>query len=213
MLKHLAFPSLILGIAGMAFIATITLGATSSAGFFIQIAAAPSGASILIDGNNAKAGRNQVQWGDHVVTVSKDGFATQTQNVTTNSKEAYVDAVLIPNSPTTKNWYDSHPSDQQLAQGISSQAADRNGAAYVRANPFLNQLPTLYGDGNGGFVNIAPGAALPGSSQPAIYISASTPVFRQDALTYIRSHGGKPADMDLVFSDAPAPLSDHGGGE
>jgi uncharacterized protein YraI len=200
------FPLFILLVLILSFAIVVRAGQTST-DTYLQIQVAPSGAQVAIDGHSAGSGKYEINPGEHTITVSRQGFATQTSGANVRAGQtAYFGAILEPNSSATQDWYNKHSSDQQLSQVIADRGSDYNSASNTQANPFLAQLPLSYGDGNGGQITIAPGVPLSGSSQPAIYVNATTPAERQGVLTYMRSRGYDPATMDMVFYDTSNPL-------
>lgn len=166
----------------------------------ITVEAAPSSYKVTIDGKKASPGDNKVTAGQHTITVKKDGFSQQAQTVITAiGQTVYTGFVLVSNSASTKNWYNDHPDDQQLSESISSHSSDYNSELSTQKNTLLQELPVLYGDGRGGLIRIDSGVPIFGSSQPAIYVNAQSPSDRQGVLTWMRSNGYNPANMDIVF--------------
>jgi hypothetical protein len=200
------FPIFLLLVAGLSFIITTRAGQAST-DTFLQIQVAPGAAAIAVDGHGVGAGKHEINPGEHTLIFSRKGFGTQTRSVNVGSGQTvYTGAILQPNSSATQNWYNKHSSDQKLSQQIADRDSDYQATATSRANPFLQLLPLSYGDGYGGQVTIAQGLPLAGSTQPAIYVSATTPTDRQGVLTYMRSRGYDPALMDIVFYDTSNPL-------
>ncbi|HUC86812.1 MAG TPA: PEGA domain-containing protein [Candidatus Saccharimonadales bacterium] len=205
-----SFPIFLLLVVGISFLVVIKAGQTST-NTFLQIQVAPSGASVAIDSHDSGSGKQEINPGQHSVTVRKHGFATQTRAVTVNpGQTVYFGAILEPNSSSTQNWYNKHSSDQKLSQTIADHSADYQSSTDQTATPFLQLLPLSYGDGMGGLVTIAQGVPVPGSSQPAIYVTAKAPSTRQGVLEYMRSRGYDPATMDIVFIGTVDPLQEAG---
>jgi hypothetical protein len=210
MYTRLYFPLFLVLLAGLSFWVVISAGRTSTK-TFLQVQAAPSGAAIAIDGHSVSLGKDEVDAGTHTVTATRKGFATQTQSVPVKAGQTvYVGVILQPNASSTKNWYKNHASDQQLSQTIADQEANYHMTADPITNPFLRQLPISYGDGLGGLVTIDQGIPLPGTSQPAIYVTADMPTTRQQVLEYMRSRGYDPATMDIIFYGTVDPLQEAG---
>jgi len=174
---------------------------------YIQTGVAPSGAMLKIDGKGIRTGTRKVLTGSYTITASKKGFATITKQVITKTNQTtYISLVLQPNTTSTKNWYLNHPADEKLAEAIGDHLADYEIKIANQQNPFLSQLPTSYGDGLGGFVNISQGIPITNGGQPAIYISAANPTIRQGVLQYINNRGYDTAEMVLVFNGENNPL-------
>ncbi len=205
LLYQLRVPMAFALIAALFFFLTIQAGPSSPKGT-ITAEVAPEGATISIDGREMSS-EVTVETGDHTVEAKMDGFATQSQQVDLKEGQTLkVGFVLESNSPETADWYTEHPEDQQLAEVILGQLSDFNTESAIQTNPLLQQLPYSYSDGNSGFVNIDHGVPVKGSSQPAIYVSARTPLARQEAVAWIRSQGYDPTTMDIIFKGEVNPF-------
>lgn len=167
----------------------------------IDVEVSPQASAITIDGTPGRKGNNKVVVGTHKVVVQQAGFKQFSQTVTTEAGQtSYVGAVLSPGSSATANWYSTHTGDQKLAEAISSHSFDYQSQQASQKNPLLQQLPVTY-DTGAGEVTISSGVPLQSSDQPAVYVSATTPVDRQSALTWIRTNGYDPSTMDIVFNN------------
>lgn len=208
MRKLLNFPLLVLALFILSFLITLGLsGNHTSSNSFIEIGAAPLGASATINGHGASIGKNEVNPGSYTVTVSMKGFASQSQSVSVSmNKSVFVGVSLTPNSADTQNWYATHPSDQTLSDAVGSKLSDYESSTALQNNPFLKQLPLSYGDGLGGFISISQGVPTTTNGPPAVYVRAASPGLRQSVLAYMRNRGYDPANMDIVFYDQVAPL-------
>lgn len=211
MLNRLFFPAcLALAlVAGYAF--ATSFGPKSPSGT-LTVEAAPSGAAITIDGKKARVGKSTVPAGQHSVQATKDGFDKQVQIIAVKDGDSVeVGFILDPSAESTKDWYDKHPDDQKLAEGISSHVADYTSSANTKANSLLQLLPVSYSDGQGGSVSIDYGKPVGNSQEQGVYISTNNPEDRQDALTWIRNRGYDPATMDVVFYSESNPFDESGG--
>jgi hypothetical protein len=206
--RFLFFPLLFLAIAGISFLVTTKLGSQKvSPNSYIQVLADPASSSVTINDRRAATGKNGVNPGTYTVTISKAGFASQSQTVSVSlNQTVLVGIVLTSNSPTTQNWYSSHQKDQQLQDAIGSQVTDYEAQVSSQKNPFINQLPITYGDGQGGFITISLGVSTTLSNGAAVNINAASPELRQSALTYLRTRGFDPANMEMVFYNEENPL-------
>jgi hypothetical protein len=167
----------------------------------IKIEAAPEGAKTSIDGKRSHVGENKAVPGKHTITISRDGFKQQSKSTTTGVGEiAYIGVALTPNSSETSNWYDDHPNDQKLSDGIASHSSDYTSEKASQKNTLLQQLPLSFG-GASGEIKLESGIPIVGSSEPAVYVTAATPGDRQSVLAWMRNNGYEPANMDMVFND------------
>lgn len=178
----------------------------------LKVETAPSGVSIKLDNKSIKDGVIKVPSGNHDVKVTKNGFSSKSETfTTTTSVQTYVGIALNPDSSKTSNWYAAHPSDQLVAQSMGSHEADYINALAVAANPLIKDMPILYGDGQGGLVNISTGVSLFKGGPPAVYISGSTPLIRHQALLYLQNRGFNFTKTDVVFTAVSNPLVNSGG--
>ena len=211
MLKHFYLPLLLLFVIWVSYAITTRSINSSTTDGYLQIEVVPQSASINLDGHNAHAGKLAIASGNHTVTVSKLGFDSVTRHIATEpAQTAYIGIALQPNVPGTQNWYTNNPNDERLAEGIGSHEADYENRTANHNNPFLNQLPLAYGDGQGGIVTVSQGVAINPGGPPAVYVTAATPSIRQGVLTYMRSRGYDPAYMDVVFYGQSNPLDTSG---
>lgn len=205
-MKRFWFPVFLIFLSWFSYLVTVHTS-TPNANSYLDVEVTPQSSKIVVDGQGVGAGKVAVVPGQHSITVSKEGFATKNLSASTSvNQTVFVGAVLKSNSPDTANWYYDHPDDQHLIDGIGSHQADYEQKVALQVTPFLKQLPLIYGNGHGGIINISPGAPMPPSTLPAIYITAQDPRDRQSAVTFIRSRGYNLADMNLVFKDMQVPL-------
>ncbi|HYH36340.1 MAG TPA: PEGA domain-containing protein, partial [Candidatus Saccharimonadales bacterium] len=72
----------------------------------LNVQAAPSEATILVDEKSAKPGERNVDIGPHKIKVVMEGFKPYETTVTvTQADPTYVGVILDPDSPDTRNWY------------------------------------------------------------------------------------------------------------
>jgi hypothetical protein len=175
------------------------IGREQSLSAKIKITAAPSESHITINNKSVESGVNKVHPGTYKVTVSLSGFTTASQTVTVQKGgTASVGLALVSNTYTTSNWYTTHPNDEQIAEGISSNNNDSLAEQSVQNVPLIKQLPFI---GPGSEFRIDYGST-PGASatDPTIYITAETTEAQQDALTWITSQGYNPAKLHIVYT-------------
>lgn len=178
-----------------------------NANSYLNVEVTPQSSRVVVDGVKVRPGKVAVVPGVHNITFSKKGFSTEHLSASAQvNQTVYVGAVLQSNSPDTSDWYETHPLDRNLVDGIASHQADYEQKVALQTMPFLKQLPLVYGDGHGGIINISPGAPMPPSTLPAIYVTAPSPQDRQSAVIFIRSRGYDLADMNIVYKDMRVPL-------
>jgi hypothetical protein len=165
----------------------------------LQLEVSPKSASITIDNKKAKSGENRVTEGKHEIKIKKSGFKSESKAVDIKiGDKIYEGFALSPQESKVANWYKEHPEDEKLAEGIQSHTYDFTSSEALKNNSFLQVLPlTIYGPS--GPIKISSGLPLEGSTQPAVYVSASSPADRQSALGWMRNNGYNPANMDIFF--------------
>lgn len=190
------------------FSVVVSLGQHTKHDTFLQLEVAPKGAHITLDGKGVKGGKHTTIPGVHTITFSRSGFATQTEKIAlTNGQTIYKGVVLLSNTAKTQNWYNKRPADQKIAEGISSHTSDYKSDTATASNGLLQYLPAI----GGGFeYQIDYGVSLDSKhpDETGIYITAATPQARQDAMTWIRTSGYNPANMDIQFNDFINPLQE-----
>lgn len=164
----------------------------------VKIEAAPLTSNISINGQAAKQGITKLRPGDVTIKVTMPGFDDYTTKINVADKETkYVGVLLKSNDPSTADWYDKHPEDQSMAEGIASKLHDASSQKQIEAEPFLKELPFTAA----GFeFKIDYGAPPANSNKPTIYIQADTQAARDDALTWITYRGYDPSKMNIVYS-------------
>ena len=107
---------------------------------------------------------------------------------------------MVSNSPSTANWYYNHPSDEKIAEGISSNESTVASQEAVQAVPLIKLLPFTGPD----FEYQINYGSKSGSSSPipVIYITAQSQQAQQDALAWIRSMGYDPSKMTIEYINA-----------
>lgn len=163
----------------------------------IEITFAPRSASVTIGGHGASAGKNHVRPGKHQVVISREGFAEyKTEVEAIKDQTVLVEAVLRSNDPSTANWYDEHPEDYELAQGIGDRADDRAREEVARKMPIMKDLPL-----NGLYSSYS--VTLIGSptkqGEYALNISYRSEAAKQQAVQAIRDKGYKLEDYEVLY--------------
>ncbi len=168
----------------------------------ITIQVAPSVSHITINGETAQDGLNKVHPGAQQVAVSLTGFTTTKQTVSVSKgQDQYVGIVLLPDSATTADWYQTHLSDQQLSQTITGKTADNVGQQLIQKAPIIQHLPFI-GPGMEYEISYGNQSGI-NTDQPIIYIQSPTTQGQQDALLWIKNQGYNPSSLDIVYNNQP----------
>lgn len=108
----------------------------------IKILVAPQEATIKINGNIVRNLNQKVQPGIYVVTAEMNGFETEEQEIrveTDETESAYF--ILEPNTDETADWYETHPDDARMAEGISGWRYDNAVQKQDELYPIIKKLP------------------------------------------------------------------------
>lgn len=173
----------------------------------LNLQVAPSSATVLIDGKPAKNGEMMVDIGEHEIGITMLGFKSYETVVNiTQATPAYVGVILSPDSEDTQDWFENHPADQELSQTISDRQVDSSSQDITTKYPIFSELPTVFGDGADGLINIDSEAAINDSGKPSIGIYAADPQKRQEAISWIINRDYTISDLDVVFYGARIPI-------
>lgn len=158
----------------------------------------PASAAATANGVVVSAGNTQLVPGTYTVVIKKSGFNTYTDKIilAKNSSQT-VTAALVSNSPSTSNWYTTHPSDQRIKErigAISSEYASNEIHNYFQ---IATVLPL-----NGRDYSVNYGTSPDHSGQYALYISyTGGPKGQQDAVNTINNMGYNAYNYEIVWTD------------
>lgn len=157
---------------------------------------APKSASALVGGAKIGQGIQKIIPGTYEVVVSKKGFKTKkvTVKAIKGDVENYIGIVLESDSPDTKNWFETHPEDQKLAEKISSRNYDADSEKAAKI-PILADLPFV---GPGEYFRIDFNG-LTDKGQASISITFVDEESKDEALQWMETQGYKASDYDIAF--------------
>jgi len=165
---------------------------------FVDIAVAPGGSELKLDGKGVKAGKVLVSAGEHRVSATHYGFAGQAKDFSVSLNETrFVGIVLVPNSPDTKDWYKTHPMDQQMAESIASRNFDQGSADIKQRYPVVSELPfidQLYRVDYG-----VPQRATNDPTAIALYVTYYSQDGKKQALTWLKFKGVDIDRTEIVY--------------
>jgi len=178
------------------------IGGSADKTAYITVTAAPSDSKVTLNNKSGQLGLNTVAPGNYSVTISRDGFASVTKNVTAvKGQDTPVAFALTPDRADTANWYLTHSQDATTAQNITNSQYS-SVANYKATQPISSILPYTAG----GFeFTIAEDPDSDDVNNPLIYIEADTPSAQQDALTWIKNQGYDPSKLNLKYSTTTDP--------
>lgn len=157
---------------------------------------APKSASALVGGTKIGQGIHKIIPGSYEIVVSKNGFKTKkvTVKAIKGGDENYIGIVLESESADTKNWFDTHPDDQKLAEKISSRSYDAESDKAAKI-PILADLPFI---GPGEYFRIDYNG-LTDKGQASISITFVDEESKDEALQWMETQGYKASDYDIAF--------------
>lgn len=167
----------------------------------IDLLVAPASSKILINGHGRGSGTINAKPGTYKITVSMTGFSADTVTISVAKNQTKsVGIVLVSDSPSTEGWYLNHPSDEKIAEGISSKQNVAAAQQAVSSVPLIKLLPFT---GPNFEYQINYGSKTGSNSPiPIIYITAQSQQADQDALAWIRSVGYDPSKMTIEYVNA-----------
>lgn len=167
----------------------------------VVVSVVPSNASVTFSGKGSGNGTHYMPAGTYDVSVSKDGFKTQTQKVIiTEGKEQNIVAIsLIAESDEAKNWADNHQDDYQKNEIYGSLQANSDGKYFTNKNPITTKLPF-----NDPYFTI--GYIANTDQSITLTVITPSPRYRFYAIEQIRKLGYDPTDFRIVFKDFHNPL-------
>lgn len=164
----------------------------------IEVEIAPSSSALFINDVRHKDGVVKVRPGSYAVVVSKSGFNTSRETITVFKGEAkYVGVALVSNSPSTADWYETHPLDAKKAEGISSKNFDIKTQQQAAKLPIIRELPwvdLLYR------VDYGPSMKRPNDPESvALYITYYSESGKTQALQWLKFKSYTPDSTEMIF--------------
>lgn len=172
----------------------------------VVVSVVPRDASVVVSGKHLGNGTHYLQAGTYDVSVSKDGFKTQTKKIiVTDDKEQNVVAVsLAPESEEAKKWANEHEDDYRKNEVYGSIEANSNGKYFTEKNPITTKLPFVDPYFTIGYI---------ANDDQSITLTVITPSprYRFYAVEQIRKFGYDPTDFKISFKDFRNPLGEGNG--
>jgi len=164
----------------------------------ITINVTPDDSQLVIDKKiKVKAGDLRLKPGNHVVTMSRPGFASQTSHIVVSKNSLSFRFALHPNSLEGAQWLEQHSAQAREGEAVSSQQFDKNVDSSIAVTPLIKYLPFIDNE-----YRIDYGASIQKPNDPsasAIIISSSSENGKQDALSWIRFKGYDPATLEIIY--------------
>lgn len=170
----------------------------------LVVVSVPNDLTLTLDGDEINpVGESAVAAGEHTLKASRQGFASETRSVRIGSQESLnVGFYLEANSPEGKEWYRQHPDQAREAEGARSREYDELNKRLLAKYPIISRLPVV---GPRFRIDYGSSKQYPTDAEKiAIYIQASSPAGRDNALNWMRVNGFKAADFEIVYT-TPTP--------
>ncbi len=161
----------------------------------IEIKAVPSNATVRIGDKNYKVGRIGLEPGDHTVTVSRDGFESNTQEVAVRAGEfETVLVALTPVSQDAQAWAARNADLYRQIEDIGGEEAREAGTEIREHNPLISVLPY-----RGVLFDIDYRLSAQDPNRVVIQVTADSAGTRVLAIERIRDFGYEPTDYEIEF--------------
>ena len=167
----------------------------------LNLVLVPSPATAIVD-NKTKIGNGEtyIAPGNHTVTVSFAGFATQTQSFTTQAgKVRTLTVVLGVSSAVGRNWLIEHPDEAKKLETLTGAAFSDSTQQRIEKVPLIKELPYIerYFRIDYGQSKLHP----TDDTAVAIYVTTYGQPGTQQALDWIRSQGYNPDTLEIIYND------------
>lgn len=169
----------------------------------LDIQVAPENSAITLNGKPVSAGNYRLKPGNYTVKAVYNGFSPASQNTSLKKGDSkFSGLVLDPDSPQTANWYQSHPSDQRLAESISGRNFDLTASEQLSRLPLIKDLPFV-----DQFFRVDYGVSKAHPTDPsavALYIKYYSAAGKQQALDWLKFKGYDPSKLEIIYTYASA---------
>jgi len=137
------------------------------------------------------------------VTVSKDGFSTDTQSVYIGQDDRIIAAALLASSEQAKKWVEENQDKYLALEKVRGEAASQKGETAQTNNPIISLLPFsnyLY------TIGYKARPTDPSGTSIIVTINASDG-YRQAALQQIEQWGYDPTGLSIEFTNYRNPFT------
>lgn len=174
----------------------------------------PTHADVSADDKKIGNGTQYLKPGTYTLTVSADGFKTETQKITVEQgKEQTVMLSLPPADQTGEKWMSDHETLYQKFEDRGGLNAQKEGQAQRKKFPIINFLP--YSEGREeneesqdlNLTGFTIGYKAPKGDTLTVTIHADSSLGRRLALSKIKSWGYNPAIYNIEFVNYTYPLT------
>lgn len=170
----------------------------------VTLVTVPGDARVTIDSMSYSNGTIYLQPNKRYnITVSKDGFATDTQSVYIGQNDRIIAAALLASSEQAKKWAEENQDKYLALEKVRGEAASEKGDKTQTNNPIISLLPFsnyLY------TIGYKANPTDPSGSSIIVTINASEG-YRQAALRQIEDWGYDPTRLTIEFVNYRNPFA------
>lgn len=169
----------------------------------IDLIVAPADSTIMVNDELMKAGEHRMKPGEYRVEISREGFESEVKVVSLEEGGTEVVLVaLIPNDPSTMDWYETHEEDAMIADGVVSQEYAEYSDEMTEKYDIVEDLPVrtygyILGYGN---------CEENGGPDFCVVIKAEFG-YRDEAVEYLQKTGKDMAKYYVEIEDYSSPFA------
>jgi hypothetical protein len=156
----------------------------------LTLTVTPTDSVIKLDGSKTvKAGDIKLSPGDHVLSITHDGYTPGTVSLHATTGDHQTRAIALVSTADTLS--------QKRGEADAGRQAATAGDAITLTNPILDQLPH-----NGGNFKVTYGRSIkyPGNAAHiALYVYAKTAADRTDAQNWLKSQNVDIASYEIIY--------------
>jgi hypothetical protein len=161
----------------------------------VEVLVLPKDATIYANDTRIKNGTAYLRAGTYKVVVTKEGFATSTEQFSIDEDRRFIQVALTAESKEAREWRDKHQKELAAFESKVGEAANIEGEALKKRHPITRILPKQNLVYKIGYTTSQDNNFL------TLTIHAITPQQRQAALQQIRDWGYDPTDYKISFAD------------
>lgn len=206
-------------IAGVALVIAVAIGVTiyvqlniasqRKGTIAVPVEVVPKDATVTLSNDQKLPSRGTayIKPGEYIVTVEKEGFATQTRDLRVSAAAVpYIYVGLVGESDEAKKWEQNNKRAYQNLE-LLTVAKNRDYTTLFRtANPIVEILPVKDPYYTIDYRNHD-------DTSIELIISGTSPRYREVAIAYLRDKGYEPTDYRITYEGFVNPLAKEGGSD
>lgn len=171
----------------------------------VSVYVAPHDASIAVgDQHFSGSSSIRVKPGSYTVTISKDGFQTNTQKIIVrDNKPNSIVSTLTPVSAAAQQWYKDNQDEVLTVEGKAGELAAQQGQDFIDNYPITKWLPLDNATFTIGYKQVSDDP-----SKGIIITISALEGYREAALQQIRDKGFDPSDYTIEFTSYRNPFNE-----